>query len=327
MKITQDLTNALSGSNGLDLRPEGKPLDIPVSDIQENPNNPRTDFEPVALHELADDIKVNRVISPVSVFKSADGADKPYTLNYGARRLKASVMAKQATIPAFVTAELDAYQRVAENEQREGLAPMELALFIQGRIDDHGETQVQIAKLLSKTESYVSEQLKLLTLAEPVKAAFESGQIEAPRAAVELSNHMGKLTPVGQQRVKDELKTGKPVTRDKVADLKKATIKNVKTTAKKPTSSSGRRSAKKGAAKTQTITAAELKSIRQLRPVISIWIKRKHGRIAYNVATGNDSHAWVLFDKQNDVIEQVKYTDLELRHVENNAPQTAEPIT
>jgi ParB family transcriptional regulator, chromosome partitioning protein len=65
--------------------------------------------------------------------------------NYGARRLRASNLAGKAHIPSFVDQAADAYAQVIENEQREGLTPLELALFVKKRLDA-GDTQQQIAQ-------------------------------------------------------------------------------------------------------------------------------------------------------------------------------------
>ena len=223
---------------------DGTPLQIKLPDIADNPDNPRKEFESVELQELADDIAANGVSAPVSVYASPDGSERPYTLNYGHRRLLASGMAGKQTIPAFLTVKLDAYQLVSENEQRSCLAPLELALFIQDRIQNHGETQEVIAKRLNKDQGYISQRLKLLTLSEPVRDAFVSGQIEAPRAAVDLDKHLNKLTPAGQTKALEKLAKGETITRAGVDTIKKYTAKHVKKTATKTKLLSGQYSPK-----------------------------------------------------------------------------------
>lgn len=305
----------------------GKPLDIPVSDIQENPNNPRTEFEPVALQELADDIKQSGVISPVSVFKSAAGADKPYTLNYGARRLRASVIAKQTTIPAFVTIELDAYQRVSENEQRAGLAPLELAEFIQDRLNNHGESQKQIAKRLGKPESIISDHMKLLKLDGPVKAAFERGQIAAARAAVDLSNLLAAASDSGKIAITERLNSDEPVTRKAVDELKGT----VKTKGKKGANSSGRIATKKGAAKSkviaQAVTEKQAESIRYTLPIFHVAMKRRKGVIVHDRDPNDPTRAWVLFSDKPQQIEQVKFRELTPHMFEPSPSKSTESST
>ncbi len=243
-----DIEGAMNASSS-----DGKPLQILLSDIQENPDNPRAEFDIPTLQELADDIKANGVISPVSVFLSPEGSAAKYTLNYGARRFRASELAGMETIPAFVDVEMDCYQRVAENEQRQQLAPLDLAVFIKSRLEA-GESQSQIAKRMNKTDSYVSEQLSLLGLEGEVMAAWNAGKITSVRYAVELSNHTKKLTDTGKERVSKAIESTDNVSRTLVETIKKDTAKNVKKTDKKPSISYVRKPPKK-------TTYADLKNI------------------------------------------------------------------
>ena len=71
-------------------------------------------------------------------------------LNFGTRRLRASRLAGKADIPAFVDETANSYDQVIENEQRAGLTPMALALFVQRRLAE-GDSQAEIARRLSKS--------------------------------------------------------------------------------------------------------------------------------------------------------------------------------
>ena len=76
-------------------------------------------------------------------------------LNFGARRLRASRLAGLSEIPAFIDATADNFDQVIENERREGLKPLELALFVQKRLA-LGDNQAEIAKRLGKSRQWVT---------------------------------------------------------------------------------------------------------------------------------------------------------------------------
>jgi ParB family transcriptional regulator, chromosome partitioning protein len=117
----------------------GQPLQIAIDLIDEDPSQPRREFDAAALRELAATIAQRGVRQPVSVRPHPDTPGR-WLLNLGARRLRASRLAGLATIPAFVDETADAYDQVIENEQRQGLRPLELALFVQQRLAQ-GESQ------------------------------------------------------------------------------------------------------------------------------------------------------------------------------------------
>jgi ParB/RepB/Spo0J family partition protein len=122
----------------------GAPLQLAIESIIEDPDQPRNEFDPEGLAELAASIKERGVLQPISVRRHPDQPDC-WMLNFGARRLRASKLAGKFDIPAFVDKTADSYDQVIENEQREGLKPLELALFVQRRLAA-GDTQAVIAK-------------------------------------------------------------------------------------------------------------------------------------------------------------------------------------
>ena len=164
--------------------PTGKPLDIPLADIAENLDNPRTEFDPKYLAELAADIKANGVKSPVSIQKNPTG-EPPWILNYGACRHKASLLADKQTIPAFVDEQFTDYDAVAENEQRRNLTAMELASFIQKRIEQ-GEKKKDIAAKLHKDQQTVTHHLALIDAPDAIEKAYREGRVTTARTIYEL---------------------------------------------------------------------------------------------------------------------------------------------
>ena len=107
----------------------GIPMVLPVQDIDEDPDQPRLEFDDEPLKELAATIAERGIRSPVSVRPHPRDPGR-WILNYGARRLRAAKLAELGTVPAFVDKAADSYDQVIENEQREGLKPLELALFV-----------------------------------------------------------------------------------------------------------------------------------------------------------------------------------------------------
>ena len=98
----------------------GGPLMIPIADIDEDPDQPRLEFDDEPLKELAATIAERGVRSPVSVRPHPSSPGR-WLLNYGARRLRAAKLAGLSELPAFEDKSADSYDQVIENEQREGL--------------------------------------------------------------------------------------------------------------------------------------------------------------------------------------------------------------
>src|SRR5690348_14786788 len=107
----------------------GQPLMLLLDSIDEDPAQPRREFDEQSLKELAETIVLRGVRQPISVRPHPDHP-KRWILNTGARRLRAARLAGRTDIPAFVDTTSDSYDQVIENEQRESLKPIELALFV-----------------------------------------------------------------------------------------------------------------------------------------------------------------------------------------------------
>jgi ParB family transcriptional regulator, chromosome partitioning protein len=151
--------SSLSELAGLDGNVRGKPLELPLADVLEDPDQPRQFFCEEALDSLATQIRASGVRSPISV-KPQDANGK-YLINHGARRYRASLRAGKTTIPAFIDDTHDDYDRVAENIHREDLTPMEIALFIARRVA-LGDKKGAIAARLGQKAWFVSDHLALV---------------------------------------------------------------------------------------------------------------------------------------------------------------------
>ena len=160
----------------------GAVAEINIDFIEANPFQPRTAFDESALNELAESIKIQGVIQPVTVRKM--GRDK-YQLISGERRLRASKMAGLKTIPVFIRVANDEQMlemALIENTHREGLNAIEIALSYQRLIEECNITQEQLSEKVGKDRSTVTNFLRLLKLPPEVQVALRDGFISMSQA-------------------------------------------------------------------------------------------------------------------------------------------------
>jgi ParB family chromosome partitioning protein len=155
--------------------------------IDEDPNQPRQVYDPEKLQELADSIKAEGdVLQPVSLRPNPEAPGR-YILNFGHRRCRAARIAGLVDVPYFVARKISSFTQVIENEQRENLTPMELALFIRDRMAE-GMRQQEIAHGLGKSKTYVSKAAALIDAPAVVVEACSSGKVTGVDEAYELRN-------------------------------------------------------------------------------------------------------------------------------------------
>ena len=164
----------------------GRPLQIPVKDIDEDPAQPRQEFDAASMEELEQSIRLHGVKTPVSI-RPHPTEQKRWILNFGARRLRASKSVGKTTIPAFVDRSHTDYQQVIENLQREDLKPRELAMFIKKKMDE-GEKQAQIAELLGVNRSMVTNHLTLIDPPACIDEIYTSGKCVSAKTLYDLRN-------------------------------------------------------------------------------------------------------------------------------------------
>ena len=180
------------------------PQGIRLSDIEPNPRQPRQDFDPAALEELAQSIRENGIITPITLRKTGD----TYQIIAGERRWRASRMAGLHEIPAVV---LDVDENTAyalaliENLQREDLNPMEEAEGYRRLTQELGLTQEQAARRVGISRPAVANALRLLSLPKAVAALLRDKEISAghARALLPLEDpqrmEQAAKTVIGQQ--------------------------------------------------------------------------------------------------------------------------------
>jgi len=171
---------------GLDalLRPaENDVRSLPVTQLHPNRFQPRRDFEPEALAELAASIRSQGVVQPIVVTADGEGA---YTIVAGERRWRAAQEAGLEVVPVVVRDVRDDRQllelALVENLQRSDLNPIEEALAFQSLQDEFGLSHDDIASRVGKGRPTISNSLRLLNLPKKVQALMRSAQLTAGQA-------------------------------------------------------------------------------------------------------------------------------------------------
>ena len=184
----------------------GAVAEIDINLIETNPFQPRTEFDETALRELAQSIKEQGVIQPVTVRKL--GYNK-YQLISGERRLRASKMAGLTKIPAFIRVANDEQMlelALIENIHRENLNAIEVAISYQRLIDECSLTQEEVSEKVGKSRSAVANFLRLLKLPPEVQLAIRDGHISMghARALININDKEEQLKLL-QQIIMDEM--------------------------------------------------------------------------------------------------------------------------
>ena len=163
--------------------PQKDIVEIPIENIRKNPYQPRKEFDPKSLQELADSIKEHGLLQPIVVIEDIDG----YILIAGERRLRASKLAGFTKIKAII-ANIDKRRfreyALIENIQRENLKPLELAYSYKELLEEHGITHDELAKIVKKSRVHITNTLRLLQLSEYTKEALKKQKISAGHAKV-----------------------------------------------------------------------------------------------------------------------------------------------
>lgn len=150
---------------------------IPIQSVQTNPFQPRTHFDTEALEELAESIRIQGIIQPITVRKLADDS---YQLISGERRLQASKLAGLETIPAFIRQANDQQMlemALIENIQRENLNAIEIALSYQRLLSECNLKQEELGDRVGKKRTTVTNYLRLLKLPPDIQIGLRDNKI------------------------------------------------------------------------------------------------------------------------------------------------------
>src|ERR1700730_5625317 len=157
---------------------------VPVAFLRPNPRNPRRVFADPELDELAASIRARGVIQPILV-RTVRGAPDSYEIIAGERRWRAAQRAGTHDVPVVVleVSDREALElAIVENVQRTDLNPVEEAIGYKALSDEFGHSQDDIAKIVGKSRSHVTNTLRLLRLPEKIKTLLTEGKISAGHA-------------------------------------------------------------------------------------------------------------------------------------------------
>jgi len=164
--------------------------EIPLTEIEANPFQPRSHFDKEALEELAESIKVQGIIQPITVRKLEKNK---YQLISGERRLQASKLAGLESLPAYVRVANDQQMlemALIENIQRENLNAIEIALSYQRLISECELKQEQLGERVGKNRTTVNNYLRLLKLPPDIQIAIRDQRLSMghARAIINIDN-------------------------------------------------------------------------------------------------------------------------------------------
>jgi len=167
-----------NGEQGLSVKP------IPMDQIDANPFQPRMDFDPAELENLAQSIRVQGVLQPILV-RAHPAEEDRYQIIAGERRFRAAMLAGLTEVPAILR-EMDdsdaAVVALVENLQRQDLNALEEAEGYQRLLDDFGLTHEALGYAVSKSRSHVGNTIRLLRLPENIKREVRSGMLSSGHA-------------------------------------------------------------------------------------------------------------------------------------------------
>ena len=180
--VVQQSTKSEIPAQETNINPGQSVGEIELSSIEINPYQPRTEFDQVALNELAESIKIHGLIQPITVRKMSEGK---FQLISGERRFRASSLAGLKRVPAYVrTADNQQMLEMAliENIQREDLNAIEVAYSFQRMLDECDLKQEQLGERVGKNRATVSNYLRLLKLPAAIQTSIRDQKISMGHA-------------------------------------------------------------------------------------------------------------------------------------------------
>lgn len=178
---------------------------LPISEVKPNKGQPRKTFRSEELAELTDSIKQNGILQPLLVRKKGSG----YEIVAGERRYQAAKAAGLSEVPVVIReiSDDEVFKlALIENLQRSDLSPLEEAQGYRQLIKEKGLTQEELAKILSKSRSAITNTLRLLDLPEEVQGLVEEGKLTAghARAILAVPSEEGRIQ-LAQKVVEERL--------------------------------------------------------------------------------------------------------------------------
>ena len=201
-----------------------------MSQIEVNPYQPRTEFDVEALQDLADSIKLQGLIQPITVRQVGQNS---YQLISGERRFRASKMAGLTEVPAYVRTANDQQMlemALIENIQRENLNAMEVAFSLQRMLDECDLKQEELGERVSKNRSTVTNYLRLLKLPPSIQTSIRENKVSMGHARALVSvEDVDKQLFIHKEIISKGLSVRK--VEELVRELQKIGLKKAKTSA------------------------------------------------------------------------------------------------
>lgn len=199
--VQTEIDYVKAGMPEIECEKVGDVLELDISNVFPNPNQPRKVFEEGALMELADSISAHGVIMPIVVTANGDGT---FMIIAGERRWRASQLAGKKVIPAIIKNFSEKQVKevsLIENLQREDLNPIEAAVAMKQLMDDYGMTQENLAERLGKSRSTIANTLRLLQLSPDVITLISEGKLTAGHARALITLPENKQLYIAKQAI------------------------------------------------------------------------------------------------------------------------------
>ena len=181
--------------------PTATPQTLPIQMVEPNPLQPRKNFDPDELEQLADSIRQHGIIQPLAVRAAANGY---YQIIAGERRWRAARLAELSEVPVLI---LDADDRTVmelaliENLQRQDLNPIEEAAGYRTLMEEYGLTQEEAAARVGKSRPAITNSLRLLSLPQDLQQMLIAGDFSSGHARAILSLKTEALQRKAAQKV------------------------------------------------------------------------------------------------------------------------------
>ena len=179
--------DALISTNDVKTQGSSTINEIPLSQIEPNPNQPRREFDEAALQELAQSIGEIGIVVPLTLRQTGENR---FQIVAGERRWRASQIAGLKSVPAYIRTIKDEEvmeMALVENIQREDLNAIEIALAYQHLMETTDKTQDKVAERVGKSRTAITNYLRLLKLPAQVQMALQKKEIDMGHARALLS--------------------------------------------------------------------------------------------------------------------------------------------
>lgn len=269
----------------------GKPSEIALTLIDEDPEQPRREFDDVPLQELAETVRERGVKTPISLRPHPQDAGR-YMINHGARRYRASQIAGKTTIPAYVDPDHNATDQVIENVHRDNLKPREIAEHIRREMAT-GKRKNVIAKELGKSPQYVSHYVAFLDLPPVVAEAFDTGKC----SDVTLANDLGRLHKIDPEAVEFWIGDTDEITRGTVKRLRE-TIEESQNPPEPPVTTVPPADDNKEPDEGEGSSGDKFS-----KAVVAVVHDDRKGRLLLKTRPTEEGQGWIKYDDDGSVIE------------------------